>query len=350
MELEDLPDEVLTIVLACLPGHALSACRRVSRRLLPLGSEASLWRSVLAQEHSGIGEQLRAAAQAAGAHDGRRAPADVQLELRCHARARAATHIGANSWRLLQDGQESVDGVAAALFAQEGHAGALLGGRLWLVVCGWSVYGIVNIPCVFDTWSLEAPARQWRRRASGAMQGYNCAAESYERRPGSIVGVPNPACDERGVWRRVEDGGSHSRLRNQVYGHACAAIGERSLAMFGGCTLGGYRGDVGELRLLHLRRGDAASAEWLGRWEVPTIAAGGAAHSCAYHSLTAAELPGAGGAALVAFGGLHAGAACNVLQVREPSRRAWQHHTSPNAVLTRGPLGAAGVFPCSSPP
>jgi hypothetical protein len=65
------------------------------------------------------------------------------------------------------------------------------------------------------------------------------------------------------AWRHVND--RTNRLGNPTYGHTSAAVGPRSVGVFGGCTGGGYTDDVNDLLVLHLigdlshARGDASS-------------------------------------------------------------------------------------------
>jgi hypothetical protein len=48
-----------------------------------------------------------------------------------------------------------------------------------------------------------------------------------------------------------------------IYGHAACAVGPRRLAVFGGCTMGGYAGEVNELYFvdldLRIDEGDSAA-------------------------------------------------------------------------------------------
>lgn len=53
-----------------------------------------------------------------------------------------------------------------------------------------------------------------------------------------------------------------------LYGHAVAALGPRRLAVFGGCTMGGYAGEVSDLYILDLQIDVNASSSRHphGRW------------------------------------------------------------------------------------
>ena len=162
---------------------------------------------------------------------------------------------------------------------QEGHSSVLLDDRWWLVVCGFTDMGLTNSVFVCDTWALER--------------------------------------GEALTWRRLRSEGEAPRRK---YGHSACSVGELSLALLGGVRYGGYRGDVSDCHVLQLSLAPPHAPHCV--WRELRSDEGGACTSRAYSSLTRvpAACLGGGvashthGACLLAFGGIHDGAAIDALE------------------------------------
>jgi len=127
-------------------------------------------------------------------------------------------------------------------------------------------------------------------------------------------------------FRCVDDG--RGRTLSDVYGHQALAVNDTdTVAVFGGCAEGGYMGDVNDLEFLRLenvqdspRAGDNRLADVQCTWWAPKQVPGFTATPRAYPSFDRVSVPVSVEEAtdhstfLVAFGGIHNGAACQAFE------------------------------------
>lgn len=267
-----LPDELLVSCLALLNNKSLTdiflLSHSISARLEPYAR--ALFQDVQAKEDSGLAsELLRRQLDATGD------TWSLQLAIASSQRAGRMAAVAACAWQ-----RESEVAQGERLPAQEGHAAVVLDSRWWVVVGGYG-RGIHNTVFITDTWAIE-------RQVPLAWHAV-----------GNVLVLPGQP------------------THRAKYGHACVALGRRVFAVLGGVRFGGYHGDVGDLHYVTLDDDDPSSD---GHWHAPQLEVDGECHSRAYCSLThvPADVPGApadAASCLIAFGGIHSGAACDSLEI-----------------------------------
>ncbi len=147
----------------------------------------------------------------------------------------------------------------------EGHAAALLDDRWMVVVGGFGMRGVENEVTVLDTW-------QRHEEGAAASQGGSASADWWPLRHQGQRPYVRPSVEPCPGLQQpptlYPSFPSHhitphkKKTQPPVYGHAACAVGPRRLAVFGGCTMGGYAGETNELWFvdIDLRIDDAAAA------------------------------------------------------------------------------------------
>ena len=260
--LTSLSSDDLASCLLMLSAKDLASTCATCNALRTLGRD--LWWTVLKRAHSGLALELLA----------RSVPDDPHTVLQYTVAAKRADnlallrHIG--QWHQASPG---------TLPAQEGHSSALLDGRWWVVVCGFTNSGVNNTAFVCDTLALE------RKEAL--------------------------------TWSRLTTDGDSPRPK---YGHTACALGPRHLAILGGVRYGGYRGDVSDCHILSLDASGDNPTNGTAEWQCIRAAPDGECTSRAYCSLTLVPAiccdgsDMAAGPSLMAFGGIHEGEAIGALE------------------------------------
>lgn len=144
-----------------------------------------------------------------------------------------------------------------AVRAMEGHAATLLEDRWMVMVGGFGTRGVENEVYMLDTWALEAgeegeaaSAAWWRLAEQG--QRPNVRTCVWTAR----LGRKRRSRQGRMPLFSRSAHSSHPSLfihtQPPVYGHVACALGPRRLAVFGGCTMGGYAGVTNDLYILDL--------------------------------------------------------------------------------------------------
>lgn len=261
MSFTTLPQELICQCLGWLGSRdlasACAACGSLHRAAL------DVWEDVLTQEDGLAFELLRRAPSA---------EPSIRHYTAIAKRAEGLQTLSGASWHHVEFGYQRT------LPGQEGHSSVLLDDRWWLAVCGFTSTGVTNSVYLCDTWALER--------------------------------------GEALTWQRLRAEGRSPRRK---YGHSLCSIGELSVALLGGVMYGGYRGDVSDCHVFQLSLAEPDAPH--GTWREVSSDEDGACTSRAYCSLThvpAACLGGGaasqGHACLLAFGGIHEGAAIDALE------------------------------------
>ena len=244
----DLGEDVVLVLLSYLGGRDLATlglCSREQHRRIyttPYLWERCRWLECWAETDT-VGADFCVS----GGNDGDAVATTTALITRWRRAVAACTLSPSPRWRQL-DWQSGIRSSPAP--AQEGHSSAVLGGRWIVTMDGFTDAGISNTLSVLDGACLGT--RCTPARSNGRLQGPRAQMKRATSMPHFSGAMRAPP---------------------RVYGQSMCVVGGSTVAVFGGCMGGGYRGDISGLYFVQM----AQRKELRGAKEAGVAKTGGAA-------------------------------------------------------------------------